>query len=86
MVSIVDALDLQIGPLDKELRAYARRQPGCRALRAHYGIGELTAPTILCEGEIFNQRRRSDPIDGSRNVETRFPPLGSAWRDARIAP
>src|ERR671911_531046 len=31
------------------LRQLARRQTGCRALMAHYGIGELTAPTILCE-------------------------------------
>ena len=32
-----------------ELRAYGRRQPGCRALMAHYGIGALTAVTILAE-------------------------------------
>jgi hypothetical protein len=31
------------------LRQLARRQPGCRALMGYYGIGELTAPTILCE-------------------------------------
>jgi len=35
--------------LDKELRAYARRQAGCRALMSQYGIGELTAVTILAE-------------------------------------
>ena len=28
---------------------YARRQAGCKALMAHYGIGELTAVTILAE-------------------------------------
>src|SRR3954468_20787699 len=44
-----DALEAQIAPLDRELRAYARRQPGCRALMAHYGIGALTAVTILAE-------------------------------------
>src|SRR4051794_7079501 len=33
-------------PLTRELRAYGRRQPGCRALMAHYGIGALTAVTI----------------------------------------
>ena len=36
-------------PARAELRRLARRQTGCRALMAHYGIGELTAPTILCE-------------------------------------
>ena len=48
-LAMVDALDAQLGPIDRELRAYARRQPGCRALMAHYGIGELTAVTILAE-------------------------------------
>jgi transposase len=46
---MIDALDVQLAPLTRELRAYARRQVGCRALMAHYGIGELTAVTILAE-------------------------------------
>jgi transposase len=48
-VAMIDALDVQLAPLDLELRAYARRQVGCRALMAHYGIGALTAVTILAE-------------------------------------
>ena len=48
-LAMIDALEAQIAPLDKELRAYARRQAGCKALMAHYGIGELTAVTILAE-------------------------------------
>ena len=48
-LAIIDALQAQIAPLDKQLRAYARRQPGCRALMGHYGIGALTAVTILAE-------------------------------------
>jgi transposase len=48
-VGMVDAVDAQIAPLDQQLRAYARRQAGCKALMAHYGIGELTAVTILAE-------------------------------------
>ena len=48
-LAVIDALDGQLGPLDKELRAYARRQPGCRALMGQFGIGELTAVTILAE-------------------------------------
>ncbi|SRR6266536_6089545 len=46
---MVEAIDAQLAPLEGELRQLARRQPGCRALMRHYGIGELTAPTILCE-------------------------------------
>ena len=48
-LAMIDALEVQIAPLEKELRAFARRQPGCKALMAHYGIGELTAVTILAE-------------------------------------
>jgi transposase len=48
-LAMIDALDAQIAPLDRELRAYARRQAGCKALMAHYGIGALTAVTILAE-------------------------------------
>lgn len=48
-LEMIDAVDRQIAPLDKELRCLARRQAGCKALMAHYGIGELTAVTILAE-------------------------------------
>jgi transposase len=48
-LGMIDALDRQMRPIEKELRSYARRQAGCKALMAHYGIGELTAVTILAE-------------------------------------
>ena len=48
-LAMIDALDAQSAPITRELRLYARRQPGCRALMGHYGIGELTAVTILAE-------------------------------------
>jgi len=46
---MIEALHVQIGSLDTELRAFARRQAGCKALMAHYGIGALTAVTIVAE-------------------------------------
>jgi transposase len=48
-LQMIDAVDAQLRPLDSELRALARRQPGCRALQAHYGIGEITSLAILAE-------------------------------------
>jgi transposase len=48
-LSVIDGLDRQLDPLDKELRAWARRQPGCRALMGQFGIGPVTAVTILAE-------------------------------------
>jgi transposase len=49
-LEIIDAIDLQLVPLGHELRGYARKQTGCRALvKRIYGIGELTAITILAE-------------------------------------
>jgi transposase len=48
-LAMIDAIEARIAPLDRELRAYAGRQPGCKALMAHYGIGPLVAVTILAE-------------------------------------
>src|SRR5918994_3415036 len=60
-LQLIDALELQIAPLDRQLRRHARRQTGCRALiEAHYGVGELCAVTILAElgdvGRFANSR------------------------------
>ncbi len=49
-LAIIDALDLQLVPFDLDLRAYARKQSGCRALIDQiYGVGGLVAVTILAE-------------------------------------
>ena len=59
-LAMIDALEVQLAPLDKELRSYAQRQPGCQALMGHYGIGRLCAPTILAKlGEV--ERFSSSP-------------------------
>jgi hypothetical protein len=41
---VIDALDIQLA--ESRLRAFARHQPGCKALLAQLGAGELTAVTI----------------------------------------
>jgi transposase len=49
-LAVIDLLEREIDPVERELRGYARRQTGCRALiDAYYGIGELTAVTIVAE-------------------------------------
>ena len=48
-LAMIDALDIQEAPITAELRRYARRQAGCRALMGLYGVGELTAVAILAE-------------------------------------
>jgi transposase len=56
-LQLIEGLDRQLRPLERELRQLARRQPGCRALMRHYGIGELTAPAILSElGDVARLR------------------------------
>ena len=55
-LSMIEALDRQLAPLERELRQLARRQTGCRALMAHYGIGELAARDPL------RARRRDAPV------------------------
>jgi transposase len=63
-VALVDALDGQMAPVEKALRKFARRQPGCRALMGIYGIGELTSVTILAE--LGDARRFSSSRDAVR--------------------
>ena len=48
-LAMVDAIDAQIAPLERELRQLARRQTGCRALMGLYGMGELSSLVTLCE-------------------------------------
>jgi transposase len=46
---MVDAIEAQIAPLERELRQLARRQTGCKALMRLYGMGALTSLVTLCE-------------------------------------
>jgi transposase len=45
----LDHLDAELDRLRAELVGFARRQPGCRALDALYGIGPVTAVAIWAE-------------------------------------
>jgi transposase len=63
-LSAIDALDAQLNPLYRELRALARRQPGCQTLMSQFGVGELTAVTILVE--LGDARRFSSSRDAVR--------------------
>jgi transposase len=45
----IDELSVEIEPLRTQLVNFARRQAGCRALQAHYGIGWLCAAIIWAE-------------------------------------
>ena len=63
-LAMIDKLDAQLAPIDKQLRAYARRQPGSKALIGLYGIGHLRAVTILAE--LGDARRFSSSRDAVR--------------------
>jgi transposase len=43
---VADALQTELDALYRELARFARRQPGCRALAAQYGVGPITAVAI----------------------------------------
>jgi transposase len=45
----LDRLDAELLPLRRQIAAFARRQPGCRALLHEYGVGEVTAAAIWAE-------------------------------------
>jgi transposase len=64
---MLDTLDLELAPLDRELRAFARRQPGCRALIERlYGVGPVSATAILAE--LGDARRFSSSDDAVRHA------------------
>jgi transposase len=48
-MAAIEALTQQIVPLRSQLETIGRRQPGARALMAHYGIGALCAAIIWAE-------------------------------------
>src|SRR6266568_2405913 len=43
---VLDALDVELDALHRQIRAFAGAQPGCKALQAQYGVGPLTATAI----------------------------------------
>jgi transposase len=58
-LAMIAALDRELGPIERELGALARRQPGCRALMRQFGVGEVTAVAILTELGDATRLRRS---------------------------
>jgi transposase len=46
---MIDRVNEELKPIEEEIRSFARRQAGCKALMGHYGIGELTSVAILAE-------------------------------------
>ncbi|MGI8310620.1 IS110 family transposase [Saccharopolyspora hattusasensis] len=58
----IDALTELITPIRAQLVTFARRQPGCRALQAHYGIGWLCAAVIWAELGDCRRFHNSDQV------------------------
>jgi transposase len=65
-LAMIEALDAQIEPLRAELTGFARRQPGCQALQAEYGIGALTSVVIW--SELGDTRRFAHSRDAVRHA------------------
>jgi transposase len=83
---MIDALEAQIAPLERELRQLARRQTGCRALVGLYGMGELTSLVTLGElgdvGRLSASRKavRMAGIDIGVHRSDRRPRVGKLTR------
>jgi transposase len=48
-LAMIEALDRRLAPSGRDIRALARRQAGCRELLRHYGVGPVTATSIVAE-------------------------------------
>jgi transposase len=46
---ILNALHAELASLRRQIAAFARCQPGCTALQAQYGVGEITAVALWAE-------------------------------------
>jgi hypothetical protein len=64
---MLDGFDLERLPLDRELRAFAARQPWCRALSERlYGVGPVAATAVLAE--LGDCRRFTSSDDAVRHA------------------
>jgi transposase len=64
---MLDVFERELEPLDRELHAFARRQPGCRALVERlYGVGPVCATAILAE--LGDCRRFQNSDDAVRHT------------------
>jgi transposase len=52
---MIDHINEELLPIEEEIRSFARRQVGCKALMSHYGIGELTSVAIPDEASDTRQ-------------------------------
>lgn len=43
---VMDALDVELDALHRQIRSLANSQPGCKALQAQYGVGPITSTAI----------------------------------------
>jgi transposase len=71
---MIDKIDEELAPLDRQLAAYARRQPGCRALIERlYGVGPVVATAVVAElGDPRRFRSSADSVRHSGLVVTGY--------------
>jgi transposase len=48
-LAMIGHINEELAPIEAQLRSYALSQVGCKALMAHYGVGELTSVALLSE-------------------------------------
>jgi transposase len=48
-LSVIDALEVAMAPIEAELVRIGGTQAGCKKLRQHFGVGPLTATAIVAE-------------------------------------
>lgn len=65
-LAMIDAVATASEPLRAEIAALAAHQPGCRGIRAYYGIGALTSVAIWAE--LGDCRRFSSSDDAVRHT------------------
>ncbi len=90
-IEMIDAIEVQIGPVDFALRTYARKQPGCRALidqdLRHRPVNVGHDPRRARRHPPFSELARRGPLlrPGRHRVSVRPAPRRRASLPARTA-
>lgn len=84
LLGLIENLDRQIAPLEKELRAHARQEPRVRLLMTIPGVAELLGLTFACEIGSVTRFPTARKLVGYSGLTPRITQSGTSARIGQI--
>jgi transposase len=85
MLTIMSAIDEQLGRVEDELRRFAQRDPRCRALQTIYGVGPIIASHLLAEIGDINRFQRPRQLVRASGLDPTVIESADSKRRGRLA-